>query len=489
MGTICTRVTLGFGQVADVDLPGQADNAPGGRARGGRAGGQLARGAGPGNQGGRDIPKQRNDGLGRPMGDGASLAGYRRRLMWLLSVTTFFEGYDGYVFSFVLAQVLATYGGSERTGGLIRAITITGTVAAFFLAAQSDRIGRRRLLLITVTGYTVMTALTAAAPNLAWYTTAQFLAQVFLGAEWAAAVTMVVEEYPQARRGRALGVLTSMGTFGGISVGLLGFAGFMGNPIGWRAFYLVGLIPLVVVAIARRGLRETQRYEAVRQGAQAAGRDCGGVFEAWKPEVRHNVLAVGLTHFFRYLAVSAGVAWWVYYAEKEAHMSVSLTGAYLAIAGVVGALGFVVAGRLMDSFGRKPTFLVYVTLAGILGTALFRTHAPGPMLPLLCGTIFFGLGSGAATTAFATECFPTYVRGRAATWCRNAFEIPGGILGPLIVGFLGDHRHGAIGSIGGSASLLFLVCTVPVLLIAWKGIGETRGLDLDTLDPTPLATP
>jgi putative MFS transporter len=418
----------------------------------------------------------------------AAEATYRRKLMGLLSAATFFEGYDGYVFSFVLAQVLTTYGGTERTGGVIRAITIAGTVAAFFLATQADRIGRRRLLLITVTGYTVMTALTAAAPNLVWYTVAQFLAQVFLGAEWAAAVTMVVEEYPQDRRGRALGILTSMGTLGGISVGLLGFAGFMGNPLGWRAFYLVGLIPLVVVAIARRGLRETRRYEAAVRGAEAADLNRSDIFEPWKPEFRHNVLAVGLTHFFRYLAVSAGVAWWVYYAEKEAHMSVSLTGLYLAIAGVVGALGFVIAGRLMDRFGRKPTFLAYVVMAGILGTLLFQTHAPGPMLPLLCGTIFFGLGSGAVTTAFATECFPTYVRGRAATWCRNAFEVPGGIFGPLIVGFLGDHRHGAIGSIGGAASLLFLVCTLPVILIAWKGITETRGLDLGTLDPVSAPT-
>lgn len=429
---------------------------------------------------------------GRITAGGSSVeapAPYRRKLMALLSITTFFEGYDGYVFSFVLAQVLTDFGGTERVGGLIRAITVAGTVAAFFLATQSDRIGRRRLLLITVTGYTIVTALTAAAPNLAWYTVAQFMAQVFLGAEWAAAVTMIVEEFPQERRGRALGVLTSMGTFGGISVGLLGFAGFMGNPLGWRAFYLVGLIPLVVVGIARRGLRETGRFETARRGADAAKLDTAGMFEPWKQQYRHNVLAVGFTHFFRYLAVSAGVAWWVYYAEKEAHMSVSLTGLYLAIAGVVGALGFIAAGRLMDRFGRKPTFLGYVVMAGILGTLLFRIHAAGPMLALLCGTIFFGLGSGAATTAFATECFPTYVRGRAATWCRNAFEIPGGIFGPLLVGFLGDHRHGAIGSIGGAASLLFLVCTVPVILIAWRGIAETRGVDLSTLDPVAAPAP
>ncbi|MCW3036670.1 MAG: Niacin/nicotinamide transporter NaiP, partial [Actinobacteria bacterium] len=55
--------------------------------------------------------------------EAAAEARYRRKLMGLLSAATFFEGYDGYVFSFVLAQVLTTYGGTERTGGVIRAIT------------------------------------------------------------------------------------------------------------------------------------------------------------------------------------------------------------------------------------------------------------------------------------------------------------------------------------------------------------------------------
>ena len=58
------------------------------------------------------------------------------------------------------------------------------------------------------------------------------------------------------------------------------------------------------------------------------------------------------------------------------------------------------------------------------------------MLPVLCLAIFFGLGSVAITSAFATEPFPTYVRSRAAAWCRNAFEVPGGIVAPLVVGLL-----------------------------------------------------
>jgi sugar phosphate permease len=90
------------------------------------------------------------------------------------------------------------------------------------------------------------------------------------------------------------------------------------------------------------------------------------------------------------------------------------------------------------------------------------------MLPVLCIAIFFGLGSAAMTSAFSTEFFPTYVRSRAAAWCRNAFEIPGGIVGPLVVGYLGDHRTGPIGSIGDAMSVVFVATMIPMLFILWR---------------------
>src|SRR5438128_8719230 len=137
---------------------------------------------------------------------------YRRRLLRLLATATFFNGYDGFVLPFVLSLILADLGGSQAEAGLVNFVALSGSIVAFFLAAQADRIGRRRLLLITITGYTIATALTAAASNIVWFGAAQFAAQIFLGAEWAAAVTIVVEESPRARRGRALGILAAMGT-------------------------------------------------------------------------------------------------------------------------------------------------------------------------------------------------------------------------------------------------------------------------------------
>ena len=74
-------------------------------------------------------------------------------------------------------------------------------------------------------------------------------------------------------------------------------------------------------------------------------------------------------------------------------MSVATSGLYLAAAGLAGATGFLVAGRLMDRFGRKPLFQLYMAGALLFGVWTFQTLNTGVELPALCLTIFFGLGS------------------------------------------------------------------------------------------------
>jgi MFS family permease len=407
---------------------------------------------------------------------------YRRKLLVLLSSATFFEGYDTFVLAFALALVLGDLGGSEADAGWIRAITSLGAVLAFALAGQADRIGRKRLLLITIVGYTAATALTAISPGLLWLTVAQFIAQMFLGAEWAVAITIVVEEFPRAHRGKTLGIVASMNTLGGIFVGLLAFLGIQNLAPGWRSFFIVGLIPLLVIMWGRRSMLETERYEAVRADPRSEHLDHTSILEPWRPAYRTTVLAVGLVTFFRYFVVSAGAFWWAYYAQQEIGMSVATSGLYLAAAGLAGASGFWVAGRLMDRFGRKPMFQVYMAGALVFGVWTFQTLNAGVELPVLCLTIFFGLGSVSMTSAFATEPFPTYVRSRAAAWCRNAFEIVGGVLGALVVGLLGDHVTGVVGSIGDAMALITIAMLPAAMVVAWRFVPETKAEDMIAMD-------
>ncbi|MFM7718432.1 MAG: MFS transporter [Actinomycetota bacterium] len=419
-----------------------------------------------------------------PMGTDADRS-YRKKLLRLLSTATFFEGYDNYVLSFVLAGTLASLGGTEAQAGGLRAIVSVGTVLSFALAAQADRLGRKRLLLITIAGYTIATVATAAAPNLAVIAITQGIAQIFIGAEWAVAVTMVVEEFPTGERGRSLGIVTSMQTFGAIAVGLLGFAGLGDTELGWRAYYLVGIIPLVLVANGRRSLRDSERHAAVRADERL---DHVSIWEPWKPAFRRLLVPIGLAQLLRFTAVSAAAFWWAFYAQRETGMSEATSGLFLAVSGLVGAVGFFVAGRLMDRFGRVPLFITYMGGALVTGVATFNIAEHLLMLPFFCLSIFFGLGSVAITSAMATEPFPTYVRSRASAWNRNAVEVVGGIIGAWVVGVLGDDATGALGSIGAAMTALLLVTVPPAMFIAWRFIPETRGRDIAAHDEEHAAS-
>ncbi len=79
----------------------------------------------------------------------------------------------------------------------------SGALLALLIVPFADRFGRRRVLLATIVGYTVMTALTALAPNAETFVALQFLARTFAVAEALLATVVIVEEF--APENRALG--------------------------------------------------------------------------------------------------------------------------------------------------------------------------------------------------------------------------------------------------------------------------------------------
>src|SRR4051794_41146209 len=202
---------------------------------------------------------------GAPGPDLARTDAYLRLLLILLVSAAFFEGYDGAIIALLLPRVQATFHVSEALLGLTRGFGVAGAFCAFFLARRSDRVGRRPILLWSVAGYTLFTAMTALSWNIWSFALFQFLANVFLGAEYAVGITMIVEEFPADRRGRALGTLLTCGALGTIAVAILLLVKLQETALDWRAFYLVGLVPLVLLAFFRPRLKETRRFVEEKQ--------------------------------------------------------------------------------------------------------------------------------------------------------------------------------------------------------------------------------
>lgn len=398
--------------------------------------------------------------------------------MVLLVSAAFFVGYDDSILGLLLPNIQSSFHVSDTLLGSIRIPIQVGAFVAFFVARLSDRVGRRTVMVWTIVGFIVFTTLTAISWDIWSFAVFQVGASLFLGAEYSVALTMVVEEFPTERRGRALGVLLAFEALGTVGVGVLLAVGFENLSLSWRGFYLVGLLPLLVVAVMRRHLRETRRYVTVVRDHPGIERE--PFLSPWEPTWRGPLVLVGIILFLSALPSAAATGWWAEYAEVERGLTSSDVGLYVIAAYLFGVVGYYCCGRLMERWGRRPTALTYGICGLVAGVLLFQTGSRLLSLVLLLVAVFFGLGIAPVLSAFATELFPTAVRGQSAAWLRNWFQVAGLGIGPALVGILGDPTSGAIGNIGGTVSLLMLVW-IPALWLIWRYIPETRGETLEQI--------
>ena len=402
---------------------------------------------------------------------------YLRILLVLLVSATFFEGYDNSILSLLLGDIQSTFHVPESTLGLARGVIELGTAAAFFFTRIGDHLGRRKLLIWSVIGYTIFTALTAFSWDIWSFTVFQLVARIFLGAEYAAAVTMCVEEFPAERRGRALGTLLACAALGVIVIGVLLQLGVQDGPLEWRTLYLIGLFPLVLLSVFRRRIKETRRFLEEQQRGGAVKQS---MWASWRPSNRRMLMAVGIVHLGRSLPLVASTAWWAFYAERERGFTSAQIGFFIIFAYGLGVFGYVACGRLMERIGRRPTATIYFAMGAFWAIVLFQVQSKALSFPALILAVFFGLGAAPVLGAFASELFPTDIRAQSAAWVLNIFEIAGYAFGPLLVGVLGDHATGPVGSIGDSVSLLMLLW-LPGIYIVWRYLPETKGMELEDI--------
>ena len=191
----------------------------------------------------------------------AAFTPYQRKLLVFLSVATFFEGYDFFAITQLLPHLREEFSLGKTGTGVLLGATNVGAILAFFLVRAADRFGRRRLLAITIAGYTLFTITSGLALTVWDYGLSQLLAKVFLLAEWALAMVVAAEEFPAERRGTVIGVIQAFSALGSIvCAGVVPL--LVTTHFGWRSVYFVGIVPLAALAYLRRGMQETTRFAA-----------------------------------------------------------------------------------------------------------------------------------------------------------------------------------------------------------------------------------
>ena len=399
----------------------------------------------------------------------ASLTSYQRRLFVFLGVASFFEGYDFFALSQVLPNLRADFGLDKADIGWLVFIVNLGTVVAYLLIRKADQWGRRKVLTITIAGYTAATFASGLAPDPWSFAALQFVGRIFLIGEWAIAMVFAAEEFPAARRGMVIGVLTATAALG--SIVCAGLAPILlKSAIGWRLVYLVSVPPLILLAIARRGLRESERFESMTVEERKQRRPFTAIL---KSPYAPRLFLVAAVWMFTYASLHTAVTFFKEYAVSDRGFTDGMVGQSITIAALVAMpLAFSV-GWLMDRIGRKPgAVLIFVTsIGGVVGTYSLETQTP-ITIALIFG-VFGATAVPAVLNAFSTELFPTEWRSDAFAWANNLLGRIGYVIAPLVVALVAEDTGWGIAV---ASTAVFPVVGLAIILLK---LPETRGRELE----------
>jgi putative MFS transporter len=393
-------------------------------------------------------------------------------LLGVLGTTNFFDGYDRGIISVALKQIRGSFHLTQSEASLYLALLFLGALPAVPLTRYADRVGRRRLLIIAVIGYTIATGLSAAAPNAPVFGVCQFFARFFITAEGAIVWTMAAEELPAGARGVGFGWLAMTSALG-VGFGAILFGGVI-HPLGgsWRILYVVGLPPLIATGWLRRKLPESRRFIA----AEKAGQLARSWKEIFRTNYRHWLVLVLVTAFLAELVVQAS-SFALDFLQTQRHVSASTASFMLVGAGLPAIPLMVFAGALSDRYGRRVIGCSFAAVS-VLGALGFFWIPAGPwvLLPFMSLAIIGQAGFNPTFSAYTAELFPTAVRSQAAAWASVVRVAGDAVSLGLGAAFLVLFRH----NFPLTVTVLGLGPVAAVYLF-WTRFPETHGRELEDI--------
>ncbi len=413
---------------------------------------------------------------------GVELSPHHRRMLLLLATATLFEGYDRFILSLALPYIAADLGvvaeGASKSaaeGALGWALSVVrgGALLAIPLCLMADRVGRRRILLITVLGYTVVTALTGMSRGLTDLIVLQFLATMFLVAELALAQVVIAEEFPAAARGMGQGLLGAAAAVGAGLAAVL-FPLLVHTTLGWRGLYFIGIIPLLIVGYLRRSLPETTRWSTLDE----TERRSGGLLRVLVPPYRFRFIVLAGLAAAAVASFATAFSFASYRATTTFQWTPAQVSTMILTGGGLGFWGWMIFGRMADAVGRRPTAILCLVGSAVAISLFYRTSVLFPSFALL---VFFESGITVAITSLSTECFPTALRATARAWVSNLGMV-GAVIGLGLVGVLSERM-------GGSAAVVALLGLLPLALAPLVLLlPETYGRELEQVSGEAEAT-
>ena len=387
------------------------------------------------------------------------------------------DGMDVMVISYTAPDIAKEWGIIPTNLGLVFSVGLLGmAVGAMFLAAQADRIGRRRMILLSAGLMGGCVLATVYVESVAMLALARFVSGVGIGSMLASTATLTAEYAPARTKDFWVSFVMSGYPIGAVLSGIA--AARIIPDYGWRAmFSMAGVVTLFTWPIIYFFLAESLDFllKAQPKGALTQAnellRKMGREALTELPPLQTTVTKAAVNELFSGNRRTATVLLWIalfmafatlYFLTMWIPKLATNAGLPMSLAIYAGTVfnlgaffGIVTQGYLSARLGLQQVIRGFLVVTAMLMMA-FGFVTGSAWVLVLFGLIGFGIQGGfVGMYSLAAKLYPTRVRATGVGWAVGAGRI-GAVAGPLVGGLL-------IGA-GWSMSANFILFAIPALI-------------------------
>jgi putative MFS transporter len=365
-----------------------------------------------------------------------------------------FDAFDTYIVGFAMPSIQKEWQLTPVFNGMLASAGMWGMfIGALMWGPIIDRVGRKFGFAGTVLGFSLVSGLTAFSTGTTQFIVYRFISGLFLGGMLPVVSALLAEFIAAKQRGRFVAVPPVFWPFGLFAAAI---ASFTLVPLyGWRALFVVGVVPAFLAFFVIRALPESPRWLASKGRKQEAAavlvrlgappdevQDLGTEAKSQKaplrellhpPYLKRFILTTSVL-FFGFFGYYGFGLWLPSILAVVFKLSLVRTFTYTILVGVFSILGKTTAFFTIDKFGRKQLFYFGYGLAGVASLIFGILKDPTALLIGACALSYLLEMAAAGCVVLPTELFPSAVRGTANSWTSASGKLASA-LSPLVFGY------------------------------------------------------
>lgn len=372
---------------------------------------------------------------------------------------------DATFLSFALAPMIVDLNITGTQAGVIAAMSNWGALLGSILfGILADRIGRVKVLSYTILLVTFATVLLAFLDNAHTIYASRFLLGMGTGGEYGVSMALIAESFRASRVGKMSSITAIGGQVGAILAAIL--ATLIMPAFGWRALFLVGFLPLIVVYIVRRHLKETQEFKTLQKEYKDGKKKFNLAIIANTPKKAYTSFALIIMLTIQTAGYYGLMNWLPTIMRKQLGITATVTAGYVnlgMIPIILGmAAGMMTFGTILDRIGPRRVFAIFLVASALMIYAF--TFAYNMWTLTILGAIvgFFSNGMYGGYGAVISALYPPEIRATAANTLMGSGRALGAF-SSVVIGWIMDNF--SVSAVLMSLAAMYIISLVVMLSI------------------------